>query len=582
MTVITKLPESIINLISAGEVIVNPASVIKELVENSIDAGAKKIEVWLENGGKTFIVVKDDGIGMSKEDLHLSVERYTTSKLDQSDLQNISTLGFRGEALASIASVSKLSITTRLQGAHDAYRLNISKEHDSIPVVFDFGTKVEVRDLFYTTPARLKFLKSDKAEAALCISILKKLSLAHPYVEFACYSDHREVFKAANLAHLPFEEAFRCRVGLILGQEFIHSSIKMEANNEIVTAFGLIGLPVHHRASSFDQIFFVNFRFVRDPLLKSALRRAYSDVIPHGRHPVGVVMLQVDPYFVDVNVHPAKNEVRFRSASSISELIVSGVKDAISGGSHLLISNANSNIAPTWFHVPFEKRDTEVFESRKLFESSPEINNQCFKDLPQYGQEQENHPLGNACFQFHGTFIVSRTKESIIITDQHAAHERIVYESIKESFLNKSIAHQTLVAPIKVIITSNIAINCFEENKETLEQFGLCISVGEGFIVVNAIPLLLVGADINKVIDDLADDFVSIGYMHNFHDKIEHICKTWACHNSVRANKVLTIDEMNAILRMVESTSNAGQCNHGRPSYVKFNVAQIARWFERT
>jgi DNA mismatch repair protein MutL len=585
MSCIKRLSESTINLISAGEVVVNPASVVKELVENSIDAKAKKVEIWLENGGKTFIVVKDDGIGMSREDLHLSVERYTTSKLDQNDLYNIATLGFRGEALASILAVSKVSITTRHNKGHDAYKLIAGQELQSIPVVADFGTKIEVRDLFYTTPARLKFLKSDKAEASLCVGVIKNMAIAYPHIEFICYLDHREVFFAPCLNNLPRHEAFRSRAALIFGQDFLNSSIPINLKEGVLSLSGLISVPTYNRASSFEQIFFVNSRFVRDPILKSALKRAYSDLVPQNRHSVVILSLEIDPYFIDVNVHPAKTEVRFRSPKEISDLIVGGIKSVIGSSAHLLMESANLNVSFDWNHSPSysEERNFEnsFRETHKLFEPSPQI-----QVIPRFelnsGREGVNSfPLGLACFQFNGTFIVSRTEDSIVITDQHAAHERIVYESIKESFLNKSLETQPLLQPLKINIYSDI--NAFIENREILKKFGLHIDVQEkeSFILVNSVPLLLAQSDVTKIIRDLEDDFALMQEMKSMQDKSEYICKTWACHHSIRANRALSIDEMNQILRMIESTSNAGQCNHGRPSYIKFKNSQIAKWFER-
>jgi DNA mismatch repair protein MutL len=584
MSFIKRLSESTINLISAGEVIVNPASVIKELVENSIDAKAEKIEIWLENGGKTFIVVKDDGIGMSREDLHLAVERYTTSKLDQNDLYNISTLGFRGEALASIVSVSRVNITTRQKKGHDSYKLLTGQELHSIPVVSDFGTKIEIRDLFYTTPARLKFLRSDKAEASLCIGMIKNMAIAYPYVEFICYSDHKEVFKAPCLKHLSVEEAFAARAELILGEDFINSSIPIKLKEGILSLSGLISVPTYNRASGFEQIFFVNSRFVKDPILKSALKRAYSDLVPYNRHPVAVLNLEIDPYFVDVNVHPAKTEVRFRSSKEISDLIVEGIKSVIGSSSHLWMENSNFGGAIDWpiaQFYPADKNYTGLNETHKLFESTPQVQFYHASEPEELFAEENSFPLGFACFHFKGTFIISRTEDSIIITDQHAAHERIVYESIKESFLRKSLESQPLLTPLKVNIYSDI--NAFIENQEILKQFGLHITgqEKEGFIFVNAIPLLLVQSDITALIRDLEDDFVIMQEMQSMQDKAEYICKTWACHHSVRANRALSISEMNDILRMIESTSNAGQCNHGRPSYIKFKSSQIAKWFER-
>ncbi len=578
MSLIKRLSDSTINLISAGEVIVNPASVVKELVENSIDAGAKKIEIWLENGGKTFIAVKDDGIGMSREDLHLAVERYTTSKLDQNDLYNISTLGFRGEALASIVAVSRMTITTRCSNSHDAYKLTTNNEFQSVPVVFDLGTKVEVKDLFYTTPARLKFLRSDKAEGHLCVGMIKNIALAYPDLEFTCYIDHREVFKASFLDKMSsLEEAFVSRAELILGSDFVQSSIPVNVKEGILHLSGLISVPTYNRASGFEQIFFVNARFVKDPILKSALKRAYSDLIPYGRHPVSILKLEIDPYFVDVNVHPAKTEVRFRSPKEIGDFIVECIKSVITGNKHLFIANTNPDIR--WSSLsPHQGSSSLLQETHKLFESRPQAR--VYEQLE--SKEEKSFPLGSACFQFNGTFIVSCTQDSIVITDQHAAHERIVYESVKESFLNKSISSQPLLEPVKVYIYSDI--NVFVENQLILKEFGLDITVpeNENFILINTIPLLLVESDIAKLVKDLEDDFAAMQGLQSMQDKAEYICKTWACHNSIRANKSLNIEEMNQVLRMIESTNNAGQCNHGRPSYIKFSSFQISRWFERT
>ncbi len=584
MSSIHRLSDSTINLISAGEVILNPASVVKELVENSIDAGATKIEIWLENGGKTFIVVKDNGIGMSLQDLRLCAQRYTTSKLDQADLYNIATLGFRGEALASILAVSRLCITTRYHKGHDAYKLNAHLDFQIQSAVFDVGTKIEVRDLFYTTPARLKFLKSDKIEASTCLGVVKNIALAHPFISFACYLDHKEVFHASCSKDLSFRDCFRSRVSLILGQDFVNSSIEMSFKEGLTHISGLISIPTYTRASSFEQIFFVNSRFVKDPILKSCLKRAYSDVVPYGRHPVAVVMLEIDPYFVDVNVHPAKTEVRFRAPKDVSYLLVEGIKNLISSSANVSIERAYSDVTFDWPSSETRYSIANNFnESESLFESSPPYL-QSLQQSPQELEDGNSFPLGSACFQFNGTFIVSRTANSVVIVDQHAAHERIVYESVKESFLHKSIESQPLLVPVKIQIASDLSYSYFQENQNILRQFGLHIEVDdeEKVVLVHAIPLVLLGTDIAFLIRDLEDDFLASKESQSLQDKIEYICKTWACHNSIRANRSLSVDEMNQILRMIESTSNAGQCNHGRPSYVKFTSNQIAKWFERT
>lgn len=562
---IKRLSKQTISLISAGEVITSPASVVKELVENSLDAGATKVEVWLENGGVGLIIVKDNGVGMDKKDLALSIERYTTSKLDQEDIQNIRSLGFRGEALCSIAAVSKLTIVTKR--ADKPYKLSVATNVPPIivPTLHDVGTKVEVKDLFFATPARLKFLRSERSEAAACLSVLKRVALSHWHVAFVCYVNQKEAFRCEPVTE--GEHELRQRAAPVLGKDFVDSCIYLNKVSEHASIFGLIGLPTCSSSTIEDQIFFVNSRPIRDRFIGAGIKMAYSDLIPTGRQPRVVLMVELDPYEVDVNVHPTKGEVRFRYPLMIRDLVYSSIKGLLCSSSHLEVERplVLSNFS-------LDGNDVPSSPAKRLFESPP-----AAPPVILVPEGQVSYPLGIACFQIGDSFILSRTEDSIIITDQHAAHERIVYESLKGE---KPVESQILIDPVSVELLSDSALESFLEYQDLLRSFGLYIEPASSRVIVKAIPLMLAGVCIERLITDLASGFLeATGALAM--EVAERVRKVWSCHHSIRAKRKLNLEEMNLLLRQIESTPNSGQCIHGRPSYIKLSKAQMERWFER-
>lgn len=569
-SLIKRLSERTINLISAGEVIASPASVVKELVENSIDAGAKKIGVWLESGGTSLIAVKDDGIGMGKEDLALSIERYTTSKLNQEDIQGVTSLGFRGEALCAIASVSRLSITSSKFGK--AYKIYSAPgcEAEVKPAAHGHGTTVEVRDLFFATPARLNFLRSERAEIAACVSLLKKISLGRWDISFTCYSNRREVFRCEAAIGKDLEGSMRQRAKSVLGQEFANSSIYLQSSTGDVGLVGLLGLPTFSASNTDDQAFFVNSRLVQDRIVGVGVKMAYKDLIPQGRCPRIVLRVELDPYELDVNVHPAKSEVKFRAPAVVRSAITSAISSILSTDAHLQLER--SLIEPPLMS-PNRSFEPLGGSQNKLFEPPAEF----FKTQSAFFEESSNiRPLGTPCFQIGETFIVSRTQEGMVIVDQHAAHERIVYEGIKG---RESIESQALLQPVEVVIESDTSLVSFCEHQALLNKLGLGLEVKGSSVFVKTIPIMLAGANIPALIEELEK---SLKEMSGLNFTADQVLKTWSCHHSIRASRRLTFQEMDTLLRQIESTPNSGQCVHGRPTYVRLSKAQMEKWFERS
>lgn len=559
---IKRLSQQTISLISAGEVITSPASVVKELVDNALDAGATKVEVWLESGGVGLIVVKDNGAGMDKDDLALSVERYTTSKLDQGDIQNITSLGFRGEALSAIAAVSKLTILTRRMGRPHKLTISPVEPLNIVPTVHDCGTKVEVRDLFFATPARLKFLRSEKSETTACLSILKRIALSHWNVCFICHVNQKEVFRCEPLAEESSEASIRQRALSILGKDFVDSCIYLNKTTDQVNIFGLVGLPTCTSSSVEDQIFFVNSRPVKDRFVGAGVKIAYSDLTPSGRHARVVLMIEIDPYEVDVNVHPSKAEVRFRYPLMIRDLVFSSIKGLL-GSSHQVAEP----IALGSFSSSAEFSKSRAPAAFGVFPStSAKLSRNLFEPPQQLLEPKDS--LGSACFQIGDSFIVSRAEECIIIVDQSAAHERMIYESLKGK---KYLESRSLNDFIEVAVSDP---HNFSQNQALLESFGLCTAVKGSSVIVKSTPLILFNCCIQALISDLENSFLETDDL----TAPERIRKVWSCHYAMRKN--LSLDEMNLVLRQLESTPNSDQYIHGKPCYVKLSKAQVEKWFE--
>lgn len=580
---IRRLSQSTVNRIAAGEVVERPASAVKELVENAIDAGSTQIDVVFRGGGKSLIRVSDNGFGMSAEELLVAVERHATSKIPDDDLVNISTLGFRGEALPSIGSVARLAITSVARGDKTAHALTVSGGdlgHVS-PASLNGGTEVEVRDLFYATPARLKFLKTDRSENAEALDVIRRLALAHPEVGFSFVTEEREWLRT------PEAESRAARVARIMGREFMDNAVPLSGGAEDIAVEGFAGLPTFQRAQGTLQYAVVNGRPVKDKLIAGALRGAYVDVMPRGRFPAVVLYITCASDRVDVNVHPAKTEVRFRDPGFVRGLIVSAIRRALQGqgvkpdtqASRSTVSAFNIEpVAPRWMpqtaaaNVGFG----ETIQA-PLAMNMPLQNNSI---TPVVDSESE-HPLGSARAQLHGNYIVSQTPNGFILVDQHAAHERIVYERLKSERAGQGIATQPLLVP-QVIDLDGATLSNILSVADVLAQAGLVVeSFGEGAALVREVPAAIGNGNIPALLRDIADDAAELENIATLDARLNHVLATFACHHSVRSGRVLRVEEMNALLREMELTPNAGQCNHGRPTFIELKLADIERLFGR-
>jgi DNA mismatch repair protein MutL len=583
-----RLPSTLVNQIAAGEVVERPASAVKELVENAIDAGARRIAVTLKEGGRTFIAVVDDGIGMSADELRLAVERHCTSKLPDDDLSHIRTLGFRGEALPSIASVSRFTITSRPANADSAFSLEIDggRKGEPKPAAHPPGTRVEVRDLFFATPARLKFLKEQRTESGHVADALRRLAMAHPELSFRLESEER------TLLDLPMAVSRLERLASIMGREFADNAVAIDANREGLRLTGFAGLPTLNRPTGQHQYLFVNGRPVRDKLLAGAVRGAYQDFLARDRHPMVALFLEAPTELVDVNVHPAKTEVRFRDPGIVRGLIVGALRTALSAAGH----RASTTVADaalgafrphTGYSTPLPMGNGHgASVPRGLAEAAMQF--MAPFDAPSARVEEPagevaagNFPLGVARAQLHETYIVAQTPEGVVIVDQHAAHERLLHEKLKHQLEADGVKRQTLLLPEVVEVGEDGARRLTQRAAElagmglVLEPFGL------GAVVVRETPALLGEADIQGLVRDLADELAEMGDHLSLKEKVEEVCGTLACHTSVRAGRRLTVEEMNALLRQMEATPHSGQCNHGRPTYVELKLGDIERLFGR-
>ncbi len=615
------LPSNLVNQIAAGEVIERPASVIKELVENAIDAEASKIEVTLEGGGKNLITVVDNGKGISVEELPLAVERHATSKLPDNDLFNINFLGFRGEALPSIASVAKLTISSRQQNADSGWQISVNggDKSDVRPAAVPLGTKIEVRDLFYTTPARLKFMKSDASEAAQCVDMLQRIALANPQISFYLSSDGKKKV-ALNACQGELFDCRQRRVADVMGGEFEENSVAIDAGNDFCKISGFIGVPTYNKANSLSEFLFVNNRPVRDKLILGAIKGAYQDMMTAGRYPACVVFIEVEPMYVDVNVHPTKAEVRFYDNGAIRGLLVGSIRHALSFGGqksaetggleHLLertiegeenqnepqsnnaVLSSNSYMlrerAASFASTPFNHvhnfsggRGKSVASTMSIPELESKFSVRVAEE-PTAETLEKVGELGLAKAQFHNTYIISQTEDSIVIIDQHAAHERITMEKMKQSMAkHEQMPTQMLLLPEVVDLSLSEKENILEYAPQ-LAQLGLMLEeFGASAVLVREIPALLGDTDVKKLVKDIAAEISEWGGEYALSDKIHHICATIACHGSVRAGRPLNIEEMNRLLRDMEKTEHSGQCNHGRPTYVKIKLADVEKLFER-
>ena len=583
MTIIRRLPENLVNRIAAGEVVERPASAVKELVENSIDAGASRIAIIMKDGGRILISVTDDGLGMSADELELAVERHATSKLADDDLIRISTLGFRGEALPSIGAVSRLSIVSRPPGASSAWAISVEGGARGAvrPAAMGPGTRVEVRDLFYATPARLKFLKAPRTEFGHAVETINRLAMAHPEIGFTLNDGVRDVVKLAA-AQGRLLDARLERLSAVMGRDFADNALPVDAEREGLRLSGYVGLPTLNRGNASMQFLFVNNRPVRDKLLYGAVRGAYRDFLAADRYPLAALFLDVPPEMVDVNVHPAKTEVRFRDAGMVRGLIVGAVSQALAGAGHrtsTIISTAALGAARPW---PTSYHPSRGMAERSAAFHAPLPHLKTTPQAPAMVEETHgNYPLGVARAQIHRTYIVAQSDDGIIIVDQHAAHERLIHEQIKKASANGGAPRQGLLIP-EVVELDEAAVSRLAAHADELLALGLAVEAfGPGAVVVREAPAMLGEADLQGLVKDLADDLAEFSEALAFKERLGKVAATMACHSSVRAGRALNGEEMNALLREMEATPHSGQCSHGRPTYVELKLADIEKLFGR-
>lgn len=614
---IHRLPPEAVNRIAAGEVIERPAAAAKELIENALDAGARNITIRVQGGGVQLLLIEDDGVGMSADELPLAIERHATSKLRAEDdgsvdLLNIRSLGFRGEALPSIGAVARLNIETQNSNG-EAWRIQVHGGAVDGPLpAASFGagrtgTRVEVRDLFYATPARLKFLRSDRSETQAVIDVVKRLAMAHPETGFILETDGKVQLRLSPEAGAD-DQSRLSRLSALLGASFGENALPIDSAREGMRVMGFAGLPTFHRGAADHQYLFVNARPVRDKLVTGALRAAYQDFLARDRHPIAALFLEVDPSLVDVNVHPAKTEVRFRDPGAARGLLVGALRHALASAGHRASStiagavlgaatpHANVPYASTPMGgnrfgggvypptlVPNQWREFSVHDQNlpgvsdySVREAAPEM------DAAQQAQGPAGAlPLGVARAQLFDTYILAQTADGIVLIDQHAAHERLVYERMKEAMDNGGVKSQPLLIPEIVDLDPAEADRVLSRADE-LAELGLLIeSFGPGAVAVRAGPALLGEMDFPGLLRDLADDIATSGAALSLKGRLEEVCGNFACRTSVRAGRRLDAQEMNALLRQMEATPHSGQCNHGRPTYVELKLSDIERLFGR-
>ena len=656
---ILQLDEATINKIAAGEVVERPASVVKELVENAIDAGASRIEVITEGGGKNLIRVSDDGIGMTRQDLALAIQRHCTSKLDPDDLMDIRHLGFRGEALPSIGAVARLTIQTRHQSEPHAWEISVEggRESPAKPTARTEGTRIEVSDLFFSTPARLKFLKSDRAENAAISDVIKRVALANPAIRFTLTGSDRSRLDYASCigpdAHLVRMGQV---MGKVMGKAFRNNAVEIDALRDTVRLTGFAGLPTLNRANSLQQFVFVNGRPVKDKMIMGAIRGAYSDFLAGGRYPLTVLFLDLDPHQVDVNVHPTKADVRFRDPQHVRGLVVGAIRQALMGAGHRASTTGGTDtlaamrpdgmrktdIAENWHaqssgqgtvrggeSTPSNAYGPQPHQPKNLdwdwrqssyapAEAASATSDTVSLDLEERSQsdfasppsamperqgrmvdltapsadarasdsaldpEKLARPLGAARAQIHENYILAQTEDGMVIVDQHAAHERLVYERLKKSIAEKGVARQGLLIP-HVVDLDEDDVARLQEASEELNKLGLTLEAfGPGAVAVREIPAILGKPDLNRLVRDIADDLAEWDKANRIEEKILYVAATMACHGSVRSGRRLKVEEMDALLREMEATPHSGQCNHGRPTYVELKLTDIERLFGRS
>ena len=616
---IRRLPPETVNRIAAGEVVERPASAIKELVENALDAGATRVEIQADGGGLSRILIADDGHGMAADQLALAIERHATSKLEPDDagdvdLLRINTLGFRGEALPSIGSVARLTITSRSRDGGEAHSITVNggDQKPVAPAGFPgpHGARVEVRDLFYATPARLKFMKSERSEAMAISEEIKRQAMAHEAVAFTLDLDGRTTLRLP--AEHPGDAGRLKRLAALLGRDFEANALLIDQERDGVRLSGYAGLPTYSRGNAAHQYLFVNGRPVRDRLLQGALRGAYADFLARDRHPAAVLFIDIDPLFVDVNVHPAKAEVRFRDPALVRGLIVGGLRHALAAAGHRASTTVAADVlagfqvhagAPAYSPSQPTAQGWSGWQgwaapATTTAQILPGLNERSarveatdgqnwasapFPAPADAGQPTEliDYPLGAARAQLHGTYIVAQTRDGLVVVDQHAAHERLVYERMKVQMARGAVTRQALLTPEVVELDPSEAMRVVARAEE-LAELGLIVEAfGGGAVLVRETPALLGDTDVQGLIRDIADDLAEHGAALALSERLGEVCGTMACHGSVRAGRVLSAPEMNALLREMEATPHSGQCNHGRPTYVELKLHDLEKLFGR-
>ena len=619
LPVIRQLDDGAINRIAAGEVVERPASAVKELVENAIDAGARRIEVAIADGGKTLIRVTDDGCGISEAQLPLALSRHATSKIDGSDLLDIHTFGFRGEALPSLGAVGRLTITSRVPGASAASISVTGGEMGVVkPAALSSGTIVELRDLFFATPARLKFMRSDRAESQAITDVVKRLAMAEPFIGFTLRDvtgggEGRVSFRA-DAENGDLFDALHGRLARILGAEFAENALRIDAEREGLRLIGYAALPTYSRGSAVAQYLFVNGRPVKDKLLVGALRGAYFDFLSRDRHPAAALFIDCDPQLVDVNVHPAKSEVRFRDPGLARGLIVSALRHALAEAGHRASTTVAGATLGAMRPEPMPNGPARVYQMDRpslgartaayqsqapglaetpspwdsapggsLIETPVAGRVEAFEPAPESDQPTaESQPLGAARGQVHENYIIAQTQDGMVIVDQHAAHERLVYEKLKRQMAENGVAAQALLIPEIVDLSEGDCARLLAV-AEDLSRFGLSIEpFGGGSVAVRETPAILGEVNARAMVLDILDELDDLGESQLVQAKIEAILSRVACHGSIRSGRRMRGEEMNALLREMEATPHSGQCNHGRPTYVELKLADIERLFGRT
>ena len=595
MSQIQRLQQVVADQIAAGEVVERPASIVKELVENSLDAGANRIDILVEQAGIQRILIQDDGCGMNREDLPLAVERHATSKISQAqDLQQIVTMGFRGEALASVAAVAKVEITSRIASESGAWSLRVEggKHIYLKPVGRAVGTTVEVQDLFYNTPARRNFLKSNRAESTQINDVARVLMLGHPQCAFSLRNEDREIERVGAT------QDHQARIGHVLGESFIKESTEVDIEQNGLRLSGWIGSPNFTRSNSGRQYYFVNGRAVKDYLIAHAVKQAYGDTMFHGRHPVFVLFLELSPELVDVNVHPTKSEIRYRNARQIRDFVMSGIFRTVRGLPISPTHGTDKPIIPTQRQEGFLKpSQSEVVFQTTLGLRDPEQNHAKRREfLRQLSQENEASPdsvpvevqeervlppLGRAIGQLKGAYILAENDEGLVVVDMHAAHERVLYEELKAQRQENQVTRQKLLIP--EIVNVGVQDADFVEGlQDELQHTGIVMErASRTEVRLREVPAALLTSDMQVLVKDLIDDLREHGSTDVVEQRELHILATMACHSAIRFNRQLTLDEMNALLRTMEVTENAGQCNHGRPTYRMQSLEDLDRIFLR-